>query len=317
MDELERFKSEIDLVLFATARGYRVDRRESSRACAVLRHPITDDKIVVSRARRDRHWIYFSVRDPRDHGSIVDFVQRRDGGTLGSVRRELAAWSGARPPTPTEGAIERSVEPRVADRALVARAFARARAGERSSYLKSRGISTSILSSVRFAGTFREDARGNALFPHTDTEGLSGFESKNRGWTSFASGGVRTLWRSNAFTHDTALVLVESAIDALSFHQVHDEPTFRYASTAGSLSPHQRSCIAEAVAALPASAALVLAYDRDPAGDRLAEQVRDLSARPSTRVYPPHGKDWNDYLQRIARVHRRDVPRALGRDRDR
>jgi hypothetical protein len=317
MDELDRFKSDIDFVSFAATRGYRVDRRESSRGYVVLRHPVTDDKIVVSRARQDQHWIYFSVRDPRDHGSIVDFVQRRDGGTLGAVRRELAAWSGASPLEPPTWTVERSVEPRATDRALVARAFARARAVERSAYLQSRGISTSVLSSARFAGTFREDPRGNVLFPHADAEGLTGFESKNRGWTSFAAGGVRALWLSNAFAHDTALVFVESAIDALSFHQVHDEPPFRYASTAGSLGAYQRRIVAETATELPADATLVLAFDRDAAGDRLAEQVRALCARASTRVYPSHGKDWNEHLQWSARVRQRGLPRGLGRSRER
>src|SRR5258708_22332251 len=76
-DELHRFKSDIHFVRYAVDRyGYQRDRRESSVSSHVLRHPATDDKIVV-RKDKDGHWTYFSVRDDRDHGTIVDFVQRR------------------------------------------------------------------------------------------------------------------------------------------------------------------------------------------------------------------------------------------------
>jgi hypothetical protein len=317
MDELDRFKSEIDLVAFAASRGYEVQRRASSRSSIAMRHPVSDDKIIVSRAPRDRHWIYFSVRDSRDHGSIVDFVQRRGGGTLGDVRRELAIWIGLASPAHPSGTLERSAEPRAPDRSLVARGFARARVVDRSAYLESRGIRPAILASARFAGTFRIDARGNVLFPHFDAQGLSGFESKNHGWTSFAAGGTRALWRSNTFDDDASLVLVESAIDAISFHQVHGEPSFRYASTAGAIGAHQRGVIAETLAALPPSVTVTLAFDHDTAGERLADEVRLLRARDFTRVCPPRGKDWNEYLQSSELTLRRDVAAPRGRARER
>jgi hypothetical protein len=317
MDELDRFKSEIDLVAFATSRGYEVQRRASSRSSVVLRHPTTDDKIIVSRARRDGHWIYFSVRDPRDHGTIVDFVQRRDGGSLRDVRRELGGWIGLARSTLRSCTVERSVEPRAPDRSLVARVFSGARVADSSAYLESRGIRPAILASARFAGTFRLDARGNVLFPHFDANGLSGFESKNHGWTSFAVGGTRALWRSNAFDGDASLVLVESAIDAISFHQVHAEPAFRYASTGGAIGARQRSVIAEALAALPPGVTVTLAFDHDAAGERLADEVRQLRDRDVARVYPPRGKDWNEYLQSSELALRRGVVAPRGRARER
>jgi hypothetical protein len=301
MDELNRFKSEIDLTSYAASRGYRVDRRESSRSCVVMRHPTTDDKIIVSRGEHDRHWIYFSVRDARDHGTIVDFVQRRDGGSLGAVRRELAPWIGGERTAIAPESYVSAVARKVTDRAAVARAFEQARAVSNSRYLNLRAIRPEILGSERFAGTFREDRRRNVLFPHRDQAGLAGFESKNHGWTSYSAGGVRALWWSNMLPDDRQLVLVESAIDALSFHQAHGAPRARYASTAGTLSERQRGLIREALQASPPALTVVLAFDRDAAGDKLAEQVQALAKRSFTRACPPSGKDWNEYLQRRER----------------
>ena len=49
-----------------------------------MRHPTTDDKIVIRRDD-DGHWIYFSVRDNFDHGTVIDFVQRRGSRNLGEA----------------------------------------------------------------------------------------------------------------------------------------------------------------------------------------------------------------------------------------
>jgi hypothetical protein len=317
MDELDRFKSEINLTEYAASRGYRLDRRESSRNSVVMRHPATDDKIIIARSPRDGHWIYFSVRDDRDHGTIIDFVHRRDHGTLGDVRRELAPWIGAcHPRVPTQ-LYRSTVSTRTVDRATVERAFEGARLVANCRYLNQRGITPETLGSERFSGTFREDVRGNVLFPHRDPHGLTGFESKNHHWTSFATGGVKALWQSRCFADDRRLVLVESAIDALSFHQLEPDPRTRYASTAGALSEHQRGLLRDALETLPTDSIVVLAFDRDAAGDRLADQVRAIGGPEFVRACSPIGKDWNDCLTERERHYIRalGLARSLSRGR--
>src|SRR5215469_17197064 len=89
--ELDAFKREIDLRQFAASFGYEMDRRESWRGSTVLRRG--GDKIVVKR-NRDGHYVYFSVRDDSDHGTIIDFVQHRLRLSLGDLRKELRPWIG-------------------------------------------------------------------------------------------------------------------------------------------------------------------------------------------------------------------------------
>jgi hypothetical protein len=91
-DELERFKTAINLTEYAAAEGYQLDRRASSRNSVVMRHP-GGDKIVIARGEDD-HWIYFSVRDDTDNGSIIDFIQHRRRCSIGEVRRKLRPWVG-------------------------------------------------------------------------------------------------------------------------------------------------------------------------------------------------------------------------------
>ena len=89
--ELEAFKTLIDLRVFAADQGYALDKRESWRGSSVMRNG-GGDKIVVKRDH-DGHYVYFSVRDDRDNGSIIDFVQNRRRSSLGQVRQALRPCS--------------------------------------------------------------------------------------------------------------------------------------------------------------------------------------------------------------------------------
>lgn len=297
--ELERFKTGVNLSEFAAARGYALDRRESSLNSAVMRHP-DGDKIVIAR-NENGDWMYFSVRDGGDNGTVIDFIQKRTGENLGQVRKTLRAWSGSARPSVPEVAFVRDLFPVTRDRAAVMAAWEQARACLSLPYLTSRGLGPEVLGLPLFAGCVRVDARQNALFPHYDREGLCGFEVKNRDFTGFASGGVKGLWYSRAKTTDARLVLTESAIDAMSFHVLQGDAWTRYMSTGGSLNPQQPALLRGAIEKLAPSGVVLLAFDLDEGGEKLAEEVRAIApaGRDVRRVVPEvgAGKDWNDALK--------------------
>jgi hypothetical protein len=303
-DELHRFKSDIHFLHYAADRyGYQRDRRESSISSHVLRHPVTDDKIVV-RKDRDGHWTYFSVRDDRDHGTLIDFVQRRGRHlSLGSVREELRSWLGTPRPVPDALELPRRSVP--SERRPFAEVFEAARVASTCDYLRARGLRPETLSDPRFAGTWRLDARGNVLFAHRDETGaLTGFEVKSRGFTGFASGGKKTAWQSRAFPGDHGLVITESAIDALSHYQLYRNEA-RYFSTAGAPSTTQMELLSRLLARLSRETTVVAAFDSDEAGHKIASRIEALTRR-LPRLYfrrdaPEGAKDWNDVLQRVER----------------
>jgi hypothetical protein len=157
-------------------------------------------------------------------------------------------------------------------------------------------------------GTWRIGARGNILFPHRDDAGaLTGLEIKNRGFTGFSTGGTKSAWLSHASPTDRALVIAESAIDALSYAHLRRTRAdqYRYLSTAGALNPQQHSLIDRLLAGLAQGCTVIAAVDRDPAGDAYAEQFARLASRHPhlcfRRHSPARDKDWNDVLQRTAR----------------
>ncbi|HVV52353.1 MAG TPA: toprim domain-containing protein [Polyangia bacterium] len=309
--ELDRFKREVNLTELAASYGYRLVERErsaagrwrgSTAASISMRNPSTDDKVVIRRDR-DGHWTYFSVRDDSDNGTVIDFVQRRRSGGLGGVRRELRTWLREdRPRVPLQ-LYQPNVRTQARDERAVRTAFESARAGH-SRYLAERAISASVQRDPRFRSRFRVDARGNVLFPHCDpsTGQVVGFEAKNRGYTAFATGGRRTFWMSEARRDDDRLVIVEASIDALSYHQVFPHERARYLSTGGALGSEQLALVAAAIAAMPAGADIVSAFDADVGGDKLHEHLVMAAARPLRCHRAPVPKDWNDYLRSLERT---------------
>jgi hypothetical protein len=297
INELEQFKGLINLVEYAQTLGYQVDRKESSQNSKVLRHD-NGDKIVVATGQNG-HGIYFSVRDDRDNGSIIDFVQKRTGASLGQTRKALRPWiNGAEVPPQQQRHPESKPVPTSRDRQQVILAYAKTEPVQHHAYLASRGIEDSTLADPRFSGMVRQDTRGNAIFPHHDSEGLAGYELKNNGFTGFARGGTKAIWHSNNLATSKRVVLVESAIDGLSHAQLHKNPDAAYISVGGQMSDLQHALLRRVFErAASREANIVIATDNDPGGNSLAKEIQTLvpaHGRFSRSV--PARKDWNDEL---------------------
>lgn len=300
-EELERFKKEINLSEFAASRGYALDRRESSRNSAVMRHP-NGDKIVIAGNEASGDWMYFSIRDDRNNGTIIDFVQHLDGVSLGRVRQILRSWMGSPRPAGIQlSMFVKDLEPVSHDRAAVVAVWERAKNCFALPYLASRGLGPDVLMLPRFSGRVRVESQySNVLFAHYDKGGLCGYEIKNKGFTGFAPGGVKGLWYSQALPTDRQLVFTESGIDALSYHVLHpDELWTRYMSTGGELNPQQPELLRSAMDKLPKGAIVLLAFDNDEGGEKITEEVKAIApaGRELRRVVPKVGKDWNEMLK--------------------
>ncbi len=305
--ELDAFKREIDMRQFALSLGYEMDRRESWRGSTVLKRG--PDKIVVKR-NGNSHYVFFSVRDDSDNGTIIDFLQRRKNLSLGAVRRILRPWIG-RSVTPPQ--LPR-LEPTSPDRMRVESTYRCMANASRHPYLEhERCLPASLLSSTRFAGRVRIDRGGNAVFPHFDATGLCGYEIKNHRFTGFAAGGQKGLWVSNARSDDRRLVLTESAIDGMSHAVLFADPDdqTRYASLGGKPNSKQPGLVQAAIARLPEKAEVVAAFDADEAGHMLVNVIRSAVASVAGgkgrylifQVHLPaqEGEDWNQILQKSSK----------------
>lgn len=298
--ELDRMKSDIDLRSYAAAQGYLEDRKESWRGSSVMRHA-NGDKIIIKRSA-DGHYVFFSVHDGTDNGTIIDFVQKRMKMSLGAVRKELRPYLGLpSSAVPVFAPLPKTTK----DRLRVESAYTKMRDPERHAWLEDeRALPSWLFTDERFRGRIRVDDRGNAIFPHFDGEGLCGYEIRNAGFKGFASGGSKGLWLSNELPDDNRLVLCESAIDALSYAVLFPDLETRYGSVGGKLNPLQAEHIRVAAERMPLKSKIVAAMDADKDGAQLAEIVRDAVERAGRKdlayvFEEPFGaKDWNEILQR-------------------
>ncbi|WP_425400413.1 toprim domain-containing protein [Aeoliella sp.] len=302
-DELEALKTQINLSEYMASRGFALDPKTSSRHYSVMRHP-NGDKCIVTR-KANRHWIYANAHDSRDSGTIVDFVQLRDRVSIGEVRKELRPWlgqSGLSAASPLPQFPE--LVPSQHDAAKVGAAWENANPiHSHHEYLESERQITNVLADPIFSDRIRTDQRRNALFAHFNTDGLCGFEIKNRGFTGFSTGGVKGLFCSRPGLDDSELVICETAIDALSFATLFGTNGKRFVSTAGQISPLQRSLLQSAAQKMPRGSTIILAMDNDPGGHKLAEAIADalseVNGKQVTQHLPPReGEDWNDVLCR-------------------
>jgi hypothetical protein len=290
-EELERFKT-FNLGELAASYGYALDRRESSRSSLVMRH--TDgDKIIIATGE-DGHAVFFSVRENAS-GSVIDFIMFREGGNLGYARKTLRAYVPSPFPTAHAPHIPKP-NPIAHDRAALIAQWHKLRPYT-GGYLESRGLTVATVAA--FAERLRTDERGNVVFRHDDREGLSGWEVKNKGFTGFSSGGRKALFACRAgLTREdmpARLIVAESALDAMSYHQLNPNPAL-VLSFGGGLSPEQETLLRYVLTQYPA-AKIITATDADAQGDRYAALIEAI--RPdAVRARPPTGKDWNDALPR-------------------
>jgi len=305
-DELDAMKR-IDLCQYAASRGFVLDRRQSSRHSAVMRHS-NGDKLIVARSKSG-HYVYFNAKGS-DNGSIIDLIQARDRVSLGEVRKLLRPWlSGGSIAHSELPVLPMELQPSEHDAARVLAAWMKARPiGQTHEYLeKERCIPREILTHPKFRDRIRIDDWGNSVFPHFNQSGLCGFELKNRGFTGFAPGGVKGLACSRPEEGDRDMVICETAIDMLSLAALEGTEGRRFFSTAGQISPLQAECLRSAVVQMPEEGTIILAFDNDDGGRELVRQVNEAIAgavQQFAKYLPDRaGADWNDVLKSLPSEH--------------
>ncbi len=317
-EELDQFKSKINLVEYAQDNGYELDQKKSSANCIVLKDN-RGDKLLVGLDKTDNHYFYYSLKNEIDKGSIIDFIQKRKNLNLGEVRKELRPWLNNNYLPTYKPTNKQSIKltPTSKDRYQIVAQFESFATINNHPYLNQRGISQDTLDEPRFKGTIYLDRRNNAVFPHFDRDGLCGYELRNQNFKGFSSGGTKGLWVSNSSSNDEKLVVCESPLDCLSYHQLFPDEQTRYFATSGTLSEKQKDLLRTAFENIgQKKGEIIIATDRDVGGKEIAQKLKEITPKTAQifRHVPKYQKDWNSVLQvQLEQERQQQNQRSKGR----
>ncbi|GAA4506509.1 hypothetical protein GCM10023172_35770 [Hymenobacter ginsengisoli] len=290
--ELDRFKQSIDLVDYATQRhGYDVKKAGPRGQW----HQLEKDGEMLIVSRKGDHQVYLNPGDDRDSGSIIDFVKTRENQTLGQVRQTLRQYLGepeqgwqaatspllpapaAYAPKPSEPAeVETEAERRAR---LVAAVMGTHAALTDRSYLHHRHLSDETIDSPAFQGRVFTSQQGNfrnTAFPLYNEHGIATVEQRNDDYKHLLQLPKTGVWVSHPTegkdTPVQRLVVSESPVDAMSYHQLHHrgaegQPNTLYVATSGTVTERQVELIQKLIDKQEPKE-VVLANDNDAAGRR-------------------------------------------------
>ena len=300
--ELERFKTDINLIEYASRHGFDVvtHKTSSNSICMQNAH---SERIIIT-LKDDNHYCYFNVSNGIG-GSIIDFCKEfKDCQNLGYVRKELRGnrprpdfsfntMNGAKVKKPKKSSYDENKINDFFDKAKILQ--------EESEYLRSRSLLQSFYNSSRFQNRILTDDYNNIIFPtsQTKTADFSGAEIKNHNFTGQIPSGQKGLWRSNLKKTDNKLVICESAIDCLSYAQLNSDEDTCYISFGGTMNDAQESELRRILGVFKGQ--VVVATDNDDAGAKFYDFF--VSIKEDVVRDMPSGKDWNEDLKECCHVN--------------
>ena len=322
-DELEIFKTAISLPEYASSLGYERVEKKCYGKTVFMRSGT--DRITIS-TMTNGHAVYSTIDDDKNNGSIIDFVQKKEGvSSLGEVRKILRPWAGIVEAGPKikkikENSAKKNLQnPPISSSSEEKKALVEIGLAElkqyKSAYLsKQRGLSDQTLQT--FSAQLKEDSRSNACFIHSDQllGQTTGWERKNEAFTGFMGTKALFMHKVDESQPTKGLIIFEAAIDVMSFFELGEfEKTDLLVSIGGAPTTYQIDLLLELAKRTRYAA---IAVDNDDAGDKLAARLETLFTENRIEYdrLLPKNSDWNDDLiekKEVKMGFKTHIPRAV------
>jgi len=266
-------KKDINLVDLVLTLGYQHNRAKSGSDVEKGKFHTFDykgkpglDQVIIYKAPSG-DYLYFNRADDRDKGSVIDFLKNRienpriEGivaspgknvwaSVIENAKRFLNLPPEVRNVSPQ---LQQRMEPVQRGEGYIPEFLRKTTPLTDTRYLNSRGINSETLASPLFEGRIlnhvhegtTKDGQAykftNTAFPQLYKDGIVGLEIKANGFKGQAADSLNSaaLWLSKPNTKTNTLVVAESAIDALSYHQLKQPTNALYASTSGQLTDNK------------------------------------------------------------------------------
>lgn len=332
--ELDAFKK-INLSVIASAHGFEVDRKETTRRTTMMRS--SNDKIGIS--QKGDEYVFVSNRDQTVGGTSIDFAQKiiEPGCSLGRVRQLLRPFlSGtyyasiqkkyagkfAAEIQPSSGYDFEAIAKRVSSFQPIV--------GHNPYLCDERAIPAGLLEHPRVRGrVLFSPSQRSVIFPHygppaddpsCSSRCINGYEIKADKVNLFSSGGRKGLWGSAGRENDRVLAVCESGLDALSYLALHGGAgDTRVLSISGNINDVQPSLLESAIGRMEQGSRIVAAFDADLGGDKLTERLKEVATQSGRTDLefrdhrPQPSLDWNDILMNLPQTKQALTPQFIAR----
>ncbi len=307
MKTFQEFRSEISIIELAASIGYVMDLKKGKK-WPVLVNKHSGEKIIIVNPSSKSNQGYFNPYNDDDKGTLIDFIKYRlnidfkSNPSLTLIQNiNNVLYSQQNLPVIEVKNFKRSEKVFIpCDNDF--------QDLTNTDYLNDRNISNDTLNSINFKNTiFNKIQSGfsNIAFPYKDGNGkIMGFEYRNHGYKMFSEDMDRSksIWYSNLPKTLERIILSESPIDAISYHQLKEPSNALYVSFGGSLSELQIPTVNELLSRHSARSDnfhYLSIVDNDKMGDKYNAKLIDFLYPEKIIIDKPAKKDFNEDLQAI------------------
>jgi len=312
LKKFQDFRSEISIIELAISNGYKLSKSDGLK-WPVLKDEVSGDKIIIVNPRSSSNQGYFNPNDSKDKGTLINFVKNRLGSIfpyesgkseMSNINTVLYNYQNLDIPEKNtyRSNIKELVEKHSTKEFKLPEGITELK---NPGYLYFRGLQSQTLNSNAFKGKIfnvRIGEYDNIGFPYYDAEGgIVGYEIRNKQYKHMVEGSKRSfcVWHSNIPDTLDRIVLTESPIDALSYHQLKGEKNTLYVAFSGAVGDDQIATVKAIIkrANLSPDFQFISAVDNDNAGRGYTEKFKKAFAEKIT-VDTPSLKDFNEVLKK-------------------
>ena len=306
MKSFQEFRSEISIMELAASIGYAIDLKKGKK-WPVLVSQHSGEKIIIVNPSSKSNQGYFNPDNDEDRGTLIDFIKHRlnrdfkSNASLTVIQNinNILYLQQNLPIIEVKSFIrsEKTSIPCADDYQPLTN----------TTFLNDRKISNDTLNSIVFKDTvFNKTQFGfsNIVFPYKDAKGkMMGLEYRNHGYKMFSKDMDRSksIWYSNIPEKLEQIILSESPIDAMSYHQLKQPSNnVLYVSFGGSLSELQIPIIKELLchhSGRSENFNFLSIVDNDKMGDKYNAKLIDFLKPEKMVIEKPVNKDFNEDLQ--------------------
>lgn len=296
----QEFRQRISIMELAMANGYTFDKKKGLK-WPVLKNVALNDTIIVINPANSANQGYFNPQNDNDKGTLYNFILNRLGTVFSklhdtsekNINTVLYGW--LKMDHPVNQGIIPIVNKYEFNSALL-------QPLTNIEYLKSRGFNGKTLLAKEFKNRIFNHLCGrfiNTCFPYYNAEGeIVACENRNIEYKMQSLGSDRSIgiWHSNIPLITKQVILTESPIDALSYHQLKGKENLLYISFGGSIAPGQIGTLKVVLeqSKKDADFSIVSGFDNDRQGDKYFNNIKEIF--PALTKDLPVGKDYNEDL---------------------